>query len=160
MSASELNFVSEFLDLQEETQAELLSKAFFQNISVLSERSKELESEIETIVAGANGLYVLLLTNTGKNDKPNLLGPRLEVELTATIFEDPLVNRSATGTGKQATAVMVEIMRYLHGWKPPIANQMLEFIDFGPIPSDDYLVQFLKFKTKLNIKSAADLTET
>ena len=118
--------------LQNELRDRLLADPYFADITVLSER----EGNISYIIA--KGLKLL----TKKDDKigvavivglfsadvnnDNVPGPHFDDGATlATVFENPLLNSGAAGTGKAAVDIAVRAAQILHHYYPAGIGQTL-----------------------------------
>jgi hypothetical protein len=156
---SGLGDFNELLDLQDQARDELSGRAFFNGVSIVSERSKDFGSSVEEALAKAKGILVAIYTHSGKVTKPALLGPQISVTLSVDILEQTGINRGPAGTGKQATQIVIAVLSCLHGWRPGVAAEMLQGIEFGSVPDSSLLHLQVKFSTIIQLKSNANLRE-
>jgi hypothetical protein len=107
-------------NLQSDATAKLNSEEYFSTISVVSVRKLQIASEIAqklphlTTKGGKTGCGVLVGMPTIDVVDPNAPGPQLMVRLPFRVQENPTINLGATGTGKSAEEVAMQILRTLH----------------------------------------------
>src|ERR1700676_4623414 len=101
------NRMSSFLaQLQQQCADRLLSDPLFANVPVLTERIKDIESEIDRALGpfnergGRNGLVAVLLTPTANVNFENVFGPFFdEIKIVVRVIENVPVNQDpATGS--------------------------------------------------------------
>lgn len=110
-------------ELQEQASALLSAHAFFTPeagtaIPVLTEKLKDIESEIELKVSSI-GACVLIVTPSASIQYRNSPGPELSsVTLVARVIELPTIN--ASGSGQPAAYIAQIVAQLLHLWRPSI----------------------------------------
>jgi hypothetical protein len=121
--------------LQQECADRLLSDSLFAHIPVLTERIKDIESEIQRALgpfngqAGKTGLVAILLTPTANVNFENVFGPFFdEIKIVVRLVENVPVNQDPnSGTNIPAAQAAEAVCNLLHHFKPDGAN--------GPITS-------------------------
>lgn len=106
---------------QEELAARLSADEYFSDITVLTERTADLENTIDRALKvltkkdGKFGVAVVVGLFTSDADLPNVPGPELSNAATrVTVYEHVLFNGQAAGTGKAAVDVAMRVARVLH----------------------------------------------
>ena len=116
--------------LQQECADRLQSDPLFANVPVLTERIKDIESEIERALGplneqgGKTGLVAILLTPTANVNFENVFGPFFdEVRIVARVVENVPINQDPnTGTNIAAAELAEKICALLHHFQPDSAT--------------------------------------
>ncbi len=116
--------------LQQECADRLQSDPLFANVPVLTERIKDIESEIERALGplneqgGKTGLVAILLTPTANVNFENVFGPFFdEVKIVTRVVENVPVNQDPnTGTNIAAAELAEKICALLHHFQPDSAT--------------------------------------
>jgi hypothetical protein len=149
--------------IQQESADLLLADPFFEDIAVLTEHTKEIESEIARALGPLNerggkvGAVVVVLTPNANINFENVFGPFFDdIDLVVLVSVNPTVNDDATsGTGKKASEVAENVARVLHHATILSAN--------GPILAtkpgirtveDDYDSRNVNFQTSGGLRTA------
>ena len=104
------------LDLQDQVRAELLGKAFFAAMEIISERPHTIADKVAKTVAKLSGLSITIVTMEGDQDDEGLEGARMSVFVDVHVSEKTNINRGASGSGIFATQVVEKLLEHLHGW--------------------------------------------
>ena len=116
-------------------------------VPILTEDVGDLENEVAKI-AGQLGLVLVVLTAVGTVNHPNVPGPHLDkLDITVAVFEEPLINRSRTGTRKPALQAVQDVIKTLHiytprGWRFPLVCDKQAFVLAERKPFIHYDVNF------------------
>jgi hypothetical protein len=116
--------------LQQQCADRLLADPFFANVPVLTERIRDIESEIVRALGplneqgGKTGLVAILLTPTANVNFENLFGPFFDdIRIVVRIIENVPINQDAnTGTNIPAADAAEKICGLLHHFQPDSAN--------------------------------------
>lgn len=109
--------------LQQEIADRLAADAYFSDITVLTERTADLDNTISralklvTVKGSKIGVAVVVGLFTGDADHPNAPGPSWSTAATrVTVFEHPMINTGATGTEKAAVDIAARVAQVLHDY--------------------------------------------
>ena len=111
------------LQVQLDVAARLSAHAFFSDVLVLANErgilAEDLESRLKVFTAknGKSGVAVVVDRPLRQVPKPEVPGPEMVVVVPVTVVEMPLLNRTASGTGKTTEEIVSEVMAVLHGWR-------------------------------------------
>jgi hypothetical protein len=149
--------------LQQQCADRLLSDPLFAHVSVLTERIRDIESEIDRALGplnqtgGKTGLVAILLTPTASVNFENIFGPFFDdIKIVVRVVENvPLNQDPATGANIAAAELAEKICALLHHFQPdnaagPIVAQR-PAITLGNDPS--YLSYDCQFKTSGGLMS-------
>ena len=143
--------------IQQQCADRLQSDPLFANVPVLTERIKDIQSEIARALGpmneqgGKTGLVAILLTPTANVNFENVFGPFFdEVHIVVRVLENVPVNQdTSTGTNVAAADAAEKICSLLHHFQPDSANGPITAhkpsIALGNDPS--YLSYDCHFKT-------------
>lgn len=147
--------------LCEQVVAELRTKGSLAGIEISVDDPKALGPECDQLVEKAGGLLLVLEIQSGSNSKPAVFGALHldDTRFTIVAYEHPELNRCAQGRRKTARACVLACLRALHGYRPAVANVMVQGLGFDPVDDPSLLAYRANFKTSLAIKSDADLVE-
>jgi len=119
--------MSSFLaQLQQQCADRLLSDPLFANVPVLTERIKDIGSEIDRALGplnergGRNGLVAVLLTPTANVNFENVFGPFFdEIKIVVRVIENVPVNQDPdTGSNIPAAELAERVCALLHHFQP------------------------------------------
>lgn len=99
----------------------LIAEPYFSDIEVIRVDEKELDSRIEVAI-GKIGLCVLILTPECKVAHPDTPGPFWDIDCICQVWENTIINRSSSGTGKEASEVAEYIAATVHQKPAPGDN--------------------------------------
>jgi len=106
---------------QQDLADRLAADEYFVDITVLTERTADLDNTIAralkllTVKGSKIGVAVVVGLFTADADQPNAPGPAYGSAATrVTVFENPLINGGATGTGKAAVDIAARVAQVLH----------------------------------------------
>jgi hypothetical protein len=106
---------------QQDLADRLAADEYFSDITVLTERTADLDNTIAralkllTVKGSKIGVAVVVGLFTADADQPNVPGPTFSNASTrVTVFENPLINGGATGTGKAAVDIAARVAQVLH----------------------------------------------
>ncbi len=114
--------------LQTDAALKLAAEDEFQYVPVMIFRPRDsaealkIQSSIDSALAGMvkkagkAGLAVMVFMPEAEALQPNTPGPQLELVLTLRVYENPLINESASGTGITAEQCALNILSSLHHW--------------------------------------------
>ena len=116
--------------LQQQCADRLLADPLFANVTVLTERIADIQSEIERALGplneagGKTGIVVIVVTPTANVNFGNVFGPFLdEIKIVARVIENVPVNQDAgTGTNIPAAQLAEKICNLLHHFQPDSAT--------------------------------------
>ncbi len=116
--------------LQQQCADRLLSDPLFANVAVLTERIRDIESEIARALGplneqgGKNGLVAIILTPTASVNFENLFGPFFDdIKIVVRVIENVPINQDTnTGTNIPAADAAEKICALLHHFQPDSAN--------------------------------------
>jgi len=98
---------------------------YFADITVLYERSKDLENELDrqlagaTLKAGKHGAFVIVGTFEADVESPDVTGPYFgALRLNIMAYEDVLMNTGPTGTGKSAIDIAIAVAQHIQDYRP------------------------------------------
>ncbi len=91
----------------------LLAEPYFENIPILRADDKDLDYIIESQVAKI-GVCVLIMMPTLTCEKPNIPGPSWLIKVACQVWEIPIINRSSTGTNKEASEIAETVQATVH----------------------------------------------
>lgn len=110
--------------LQEEIAARLAADGYFVDITVITERQGDISNRIDQALAGLVakggkvGLAILVGVLEADVDAADVPGPNFnDTAQDVTIFERPVINDSAAGTGKAAVDVAVRVCQICHHYQ-------------------------------------------
>jgi hypothetical protein len=122
--------------IQQEIADLILADPFFEDIAVLTEHTKEIESEINRALGPLNerggkiGAVVIVLTPQAKISFKDVFGPFFDdIKVVALVSVNPTVNNDASGTGKTASAIAEKVATVVHQQTVNSSN--------GPVVADD-----------------------
>lgn len=121
------------LELQQEIAARLTADAFFADVEVLTQKSQDLDSEIERTLATL-GVSLVILTPNADVTNGDLQGPRLDpIRIVVACAEMPILNAA----GPRALACAERAIALLHHWTPdslsvPLVGRSLTLADPQP----------------------------
>lgn len=155
----DVEYPDPLLDLQDQVRDRLLSLNFFAGrFSVLSDRPKTIGGRIAKLTAKYEGIYAAVLTTEGKATEDILAGPESQVFVDVAASELTTTNRTGTGY-TTATAMITQIIRGLHYWKPGIAHERLGYVGFRVDEADKsangLLIMTARFKTVIRFPEVA-----
>jgi hypothetical protein len=116
--------------LQQQCADRLLADPFFANVPVLTERIRDIESEITAALGplngqgGKTGLVAIILTPTASVNFENVFGPFFDdIKIVVRIVENVPVNQDPdTGTNISAADAAEKICALLHHFQPDSAT--------------------------------------
>jgi Chitobiase/beta-hexosaminidase C-terminal domain len=116
--------------LQQQCADRLQSDPLFAHVPVLTERIKDIESEISRALGplndqnGKTGLVAILLTPTASVNFENVFGPFFDdIKIVVRIIENVPINQDAnTGTNIPAAEAAEKVCALLHHFQPDNAN--------------------------------------
>lgn len=151
------------LDLQDQVRDYLESKPFFAALNIISERSATIANRVAKLAGKAEGLYLAVLTTKGKNTEENVAGPQCKIMVDVSVCEKTVVNRVEGEAFLTSTAIITQIIRTLHWWRPAIAKSRMIFKDFQPDGADvekGTLIMTAQFEVSLYFGSKAGGPQT
>lgn len=149
-------------DLQNEIAARLGADEYFSDITVLTERKQDVESEIERALGvmaakgGRSGVCVIVLNPSATVKFQNSPEPIFEYSIAVKVTELPLVNQGAGGTGKMAASIATRVVQNLYQYQAAGFCGLLEALDPVIVPEEDEkgVACLVRFKT-LDASTAA-----
>ncbi len=103
-----------FSTMQVDAYDELQANPFFSDVPVIVHDEKVITNKISELIERLK-ICVVIMTPFGGVLKPDNPGPYLDdVRLMVRVYEKPLINRSAGGTGKTALEVVEQVLATLH----------------------------------------------
>jgi hypothetical protein len=116
--------------LQQQCADRLLADPFFANVPVLTERVRDIESEIARALGpfneqgGKTGLVAIILTPTASVNFENVFGPFFDdIKIIVRVVENVPVNQDPnTGTNIPAADAAEKICSLLHHFQPDSAT--------------------------------------
>lgn len=141
-------------DIQTELSALLTADSYFSGVTILTESRGDILNQLQSAL-GKLGIVVIIETLTGKPETPGIGSYTIDLNLGITVTENVLINQSASGTRKPASAVVARIMCLLN----PLRQQGLPawIESFGLVDDSGGLLIY-----QLNCKARAgfELQET
>ncbi len=150
-----------FAQLQESVASALREDRYFSDIRVITERTHDLENEIQRGLSGlakfgdAAGIVAIVVTPRGKVGKPNLSGPHFDdVTVIVRVLENVNVNMGKIGTKKPASECAEVIASILHHLMIPGFHASLNIEDVGivSVPQQHLLAYDVRGSTQVTIK--------
>lgn len=109
------------LELQQEIADKLMADPFFADVTIVTQKSKDLQSEIDQAIARL-GIAGLVVTPDAEVTNGNLPGPRLDpIRLILRFGETPTLNTA----GPRALACAEAAVALLHQWTPDLLGAPL-----------------------------------
>jgi hypothetical protein len=149
--------LSLLLTMQQQATDRLLGDKFFEDIPVVNESRKDIESDIQMALSKI-GLCVLVLTpEANVNNQQDVPYPYFDkIMLVCQVVEHPTINRSSAGTGKFAATVAEHVAILIHAFKPAIGNEFyLDNPSITLVPDENFLVYQVRFGCAGGIKPLA-----
>lgn len=106
-------------NLQSDLTARLAADSYFADVPVLSEKQKDVASEIERAIGavkgrnGRLGAAAVVLSPVASDEFPDAPGEILAVEIGVLILENVTQNQGSLGTGKPALSLAQRAVRVL-----------------------------------------------
>ena len=121
-------------NIRQECADEVAALAFFDDMPVLVEDRKDVESEISRalgMLSGAkSGAFVVFMTAAASVRGSGEFGPVFgEIRMVAHCLENPVLNRGTSGTQKTAWEMAEQVAACLNNFKPASANGPLTMLD-------------------------------
>jgi hypothetical protein len=156
--------------IQQQCADRLQADPLFANVPVLTERIRDIESEIARALGplndqnGRTGLVAIILTPTANVNFENVFGPFFDdIKIVVRVIENVPVNQDAnTGTNVAAADAAEKVCSLLHHFQPDNAN--------GPVTAQkpsvalgndpNYLSYDCRFKTSGGLTSVAPQAAT
>jgi hypothetical protein len=137
-------------DIQTELSALITADSYFSGIPILTEARGDILNQLQRAL-GKLGIVVIIETLTGKPEHASAGSYTVELSLGITVTENVLINQSASGTRKPASAVVARIMCLLN----PLRQQELPawIESFGLVDDSGGLLIY-----QLNCKAVAGFT--
>lgn len=149
-----------FALLQLQMAEELRTKSTLAGLSISIDEPEVLGPEIDNAVSTAGGLLILVEPPTGTNTTPAVFSSlTLDVDVGVLVMEEPELNRCEQGRRIPALSCVLEVLRALHGFRPACAQQMLAGGGWEFAPDPKLLAYRAKFRTRLFLRTNADLKE-
>lgn len=125
-------------NIRQELIDELEALEFFETINLIPEDKQDVDGEIMKSLGpvlekgGKSGACVIFLTATAKVSGRGEFGPVLEdILIVARAIENPVINRSANGTGKTYEEIAEKVAAYAVGFTPLSATGPLSAVNPG-----------------------------
>ena len=143
--------VGQMEELQDELATVLEKSQFFADMPILTEKQKDIESEIERALGSLGGACVIILTPRANVSHPNLPGPQFsDVSIVARVIENVLVNQSDAGTKNPASLIAEQVAANLHHVHTT-SGKIVLCQQLGLVPDPDSLMYDVMFKTKFGV---------
>jgi len=143
------------LQVQKDLVAYVQASDFFRDIFILTEDKKEIEYEVDQVVAQAGGLAIALLMPTGGGLNANLVNPLLSIDVIWSVVENVVINDA----GPHALDCVEELIKVCHSWQGDDWVKPLSLKDPGwSMQQDKKLIGYnVNFETEICLESLADL---
>jgi hypothetical protein len=135
--------MTDFVTLQNDIYYALLSRDKLATINVKQYRKMVIQSELDmkliylTIRGGANGAGILVEMPTLTVNKPNVVGPVLEVEFPILVMEQPTINMQQNGgTMISAETICQTVLETLHHFS--LGQGALRTLPTAVTPATEY----------------------
>jgi hypothetical protein len=104
--------------IQQGCADQLAATPYFSNVTIITEQTGDIENAIQTALAKL-GICVIVITPTANAAFPNYLKPYFnDIKIICRTVENVILNRSTSGTGKQASEVAEMVAVTLHQFEP------------------------------------------
>ena len=142
--------------IQAHAVSRLTTNDWFVNVPVITQRLFYIENIVDIAVQKL-GTCVLIVTPKFDDDQPSNPFPVGLFRLTATVFEQVVINQSATGSQKSALETAELILGLLKGWKLPDADTCF----FPDTPTIELVEDpdFLRYDVNMAIKDGYELVD-
>lgn len=138
-----MNYETRMDDLQADVFGRLNSDPYFSDVTVLTEKKQDIESEIERALgtmaakAGKSGACVIVLNPIAKIKFPDASEAIFEYEIVVQVTTLPLVNDATGGTGKSASTIATHVVQCLYQFQSAGVCGLLEPVDPVIVPTDE-----------------------
>lgn len=130
----------------------LKAQAEFSRLPVLTEKQKDIESEIERALGALDcGACLIIVTPKATVTKPNLPGPYFDnVSIVVRVVENVLINQGTAGTQVPASQLAEQVAHACHH-QHTAGSKIIICSGIAMVPDETNVVYDVTFSTKFGL---------